>query len=127
MANFVASTHQGRVILEREDGKFRLELNPAEVEAATHVVGLALRMVELPFVPESIKNTPFTVRFFPKQAFALERLDIPGSMPFRAREGDELITALQRGLGICLNEQTHGRAVPSMTPPDPQMVSDEPL
>ena len=130
-ANFVASTHQGLIIIERDapgaNGKFRLELSPSEADKATQVVGLALSMVQLTNVPPFITNTPFVVRFFPHQAFALERKDSSGSMPFRMREGDELIQVIQMGLGICLNEQTHGRVVPSSIASIPNLVSDESL
>jgi hypothetical protein len=125
--DFVASTYQNRVVIEREDGKFKLEMSPSEVKAATHVVGLALSMIDLDNVPSNIKNTPFVVRFFENGAFALERTDTSGSMPFRVREGDDLIKSINMGLGICLNEQTQGRAIPSMTPPPAHMVGDEPL
>jgi len=127
LANFVASTHQGLITIRRSEGDFQIDLSPGEADKATKVVGLALSMIEWNTVPPHIFNTPFVVRFFPNQAFALERTDVKGSIPFRIREGDELIKVIQMGLGICLNEQTHGRVVPSMAPAMPHMVGDEPL
>jgi len=126
-SDFVASSHQGKVIITRRKGKFKIEMSPGETDKATYVVGLALSMIELPDVPDHIKNTPFVLRFFPKQVLALERIDSMGSMPFRVNEGDDLIKTIQMGQGICLNEQTHGRAIPSNPAPPSNMVSDEPL
>lgn len=129
-ANFVADTHQGRVIVTREGPTgelFRVEMAPSEVEKATKVVGLALSMVGLPNVPDHINNTPFVVRFFPSRVFALERKDAGDSMPFRLHEGDVLITTLQMALGMCLNEQTQGRVVPVGTAVIPGLVGSEPL
>ena len=73
--NFVASTHQGRIIIEREEGKFRIEFSPSEIDAVTKLIGLTLSIIGLPQVPNPITNPPFVVRVFPNQAFALERQD----------------------------------------------------
>lgn len=127
MANFIASTHQGRVRVERSNKPFVIDMAPAEVDKATDLIGLLMSMVESPVLPEFIKNTPFVIRVFPKQAYALERTDLAGSVPFRRNEADELIHVLKMGLGICLNEQTHGRVVPTSQGVPPIMVGDEPV
>lgn len=127
MANFLASSHQGKLIVERAEGegKFRMEMSPAEAGRAKEVVGLALQMLDLDPLPDHINNTPFVIRFFAGRAYALERMDEKGSIPFRLHEGDELITVIEMALGICLNEQTQGRVVPVGTTTIPNMVSDE--
>jgi hypothetical protein len=83
------------------------------VEKARHLVGLVMSMLTLKSMPPKVTNTPFVIRIFPRHAFALERTDLGGSIPFRAPEGDELLKALDTALGICLNEQTHGKVSPS--------------
>lgn len=126
-ANFVPSSHQGSVIIKRSEGGHQLNMSPAEVDRATELVGIALSMVGLDKIPPHITNTPFVIRFFRRSVMALERSDSSGSLPFKVSEGDELITAIQMALGICLNDQTHGRAVPSGEPVNFGMVGDEPL
>jgi hypothetical protein len=129
-SEFGATSHQGRVIMTRsQDGKekFRLEMSPGETTKAAQVVGLALSMVGLDHVPDHINYSPFVIRFFEHKTFALERTDTTGSIPFRDYEGDDLIQRINMGRDICLNEQTHGKAIPSNVPPNPHMACDEPL
>ena len=124
---FVASTHQGRVIIRRPVGEHQIDMAPSEVSKATHIVGLILAMVDQPRLPDDhISNTPFVVRMLPKRAYALERVDISGAIPFRAKEGDELIKTLNMGRDICLNEQIHGRASPAASYVPQGMAGDEP-
>jgi hypothetical protein len=113
-ARFEASTHQGVITISRVHKDQPLEMYPADVGKATHLVGLVLSMVELPVIPNPIKNTPFVIRVFPEQKFALERTDRGGSIPFRTCEGEELIEVIEMGLGMCLNEQIHGKIVPKV-------------
>ena len=125
---FVASTHQGRVIITRTSKKgdvFHIEMSPSEVKRATDLVGIALGTMEHDALPDHIKNTPFVIRFFKRRVYALERTDLNFSLPFKAIEGDLLIEALRVGLGMCLNEQTLGRAVPVGTTTAPNLVSAE--
>lgn len=123
--SFVATSHQGKIIITRTNGDHNIEMSPSEASKATHILGLALSMVEMDPVPEYITETPFVVRFFPHRVYALERKDEKGSLPFRLPECDELITTINVGLGICLNEQTQGRVVPVGTAVTPGLVSDE--
>jgi len=128
--NFEASTHQGKITVRRVkhgsyDGDHALDFSPAEAAKMSATVGMVLSMLDQPTLPPHIVNSPFVVRFFPKKVFALERNDIPGSIPFRAKEGDELIRVIDIGLGICLNEQTLGRAVPAGTTTVSDMASNE--
>ena len=127
---FVASTHQGRVIVSRTSAKgveFHMEMAPSEVSKATEIVGIALATVGHSNLPSELKNTPFVVRVFEHKVYALERIDLNFSLPFRAAEGDELIRVLGIALGMCLNEQTQGRVVPCGTTIVPGMAPDEPL
>lgn len=130
-ANFTASTHQGFITVQRSivtDGVervFRVNFAPAEAAKASEIVGMVLSMLGLKNVPSHISNSPFVVRFFPKQTYALERSDVSGSLPFRAKEADELIQVIDIGLGICLNEQTQGRVVPVGTSTVPNLASNE--
>lgn len=129
--NFTASTHQGTITVGRSivtDGvekSYKLDFAPAEAAKATEIIGLVLSMLTLKKVPSHINNSPFVIRFFPKQVYALERNDASGSLPFRAKEADELIQVIDMGLGICLNEQTQGRAVPVKTTTMPNLVDAE--
>lgn len=126
-SDFLASTHQGKAIVTRGEAKFKIEMTPGETEKATYIVGFALSMVELPSVPDHIKNTPFVVRFFPNRVLALERTDSRDSMPFRINEGDDFIKAIRTAHGMCLNEQTHGKAVsPGAVVPE-ILSGDEPF
>lgn len=128
---FFVTTHQGRVKIERSVAPgqpvFSVDMTPAETDKATHVIGLALQMIGLDNVPSHITNSPWVIRFYPKQVFALERTDIAGSLPFRAHEGDDLIQAIQMGLGMALNEQTHGRGVTPIVRPDAGVADNEPF
>ena len=125
-AKFVASTHQGEITIARADqSHLRVTFSPSEAEKASAIVGMILSMVALPKVPAFIENPPFVVRIFPRQIYALERQDQKGSLPFRVREGDELIRTIDMGLGICLNEQTLGRAVPKGVPTTQNMPDRE--
>jgi hypothetical protein len=115
--NFIATTHQGVITVSRvkkiaRDGDHSIDFSPAEAAKASQSVAIVLSMRELKTVPDHILNSPFAVRVFPKNVYALERTDQGGSLPFRAKEGDELIRIIDLGLGLCLNEQTHGRRVP---------------
>jgi len=127
---FVPSTHQGKVIVTRTSAKgveFRMEMSPSEVGRATEIVGIALATALHESLPDRITNSPFVVRIFEKQVYALERTDLNFSLPFRSIEGDDLIHVLELALGMCLNEQTQGRAVPCGTTVIQGMASDEPL
>ena len=125
--DFAINSHQGVITITRTESRKQLSFAPSETAAATHIVGLALSMVNLDRIPDHIKNTPFVVRFFPGSVFALERVDQEGSIPFRLAEGDELIRVLRMAKDICLNEQTHGRAIPSnVNSLNNLMTSDEP-
>ena len=124
---FIPETHQGHVIVKRtgQDGtQYTLTLSPGEVDKATEIVGTTLRMLDVPV--EFITNSPFVVRFFPDRVYALERQDRGDSMPFRANEGDDLITTLHMAKAMCLNDQTHGRVVPVVAPMSPHLAGDEP-
>ena len=128
--NFVASTHQGLITVARvkktqRDGDHSIDFSPAEAAKASQTVSIVLSMMDLKNVPSHITNTPFVIRIFPKRVYALERTDRAGSLPFRAKEGDELIKVLDIGLGICLNEQTLGRVVPAGTTTVPGMPDGE--
>ena len=126
MAEFEATSHQGKVIISRSSGRgYRIEMAPSEVSIAKNVIGLVLSMSELNNVPDKVGNPPFVVRIFENHIYALERTDAPGSIPFRMGEGDELLRFLEMGLGICLNEQTHGRVVPVTDAMTQTLVSDE--
>ena len=130
MSVFSPETERGRAVVQRdrEDGPpFKINMSPREGDKATHVVGLALSMSELERKPPHITNTPFVVRFYPDQVYALERTDIKGSMPFRLGEGDDLIKAIQMAVSKTLNEQLQGRAARAVSVPDLTMASDEPL
>lgn len=125
---FKANTHQGRVIVTRTSKKgeeFRIEMVPSEVDKATHIIGIALATTDHDALPEFIKNTPFVIRLFSKRIYALERTDLGFSLPFKAAEGDELISTLQMALGMCLNAQTQGKVVPCGTAVVPTMASNE--
>ncbi len=128
---FTAATHQGRVVVTRTSAKtgeeFRIEMAPSEAEKATKIVGIALATVEHDALPEFITNTPFVLRFFKNRIYALERTDLNCSLPFKAAEGDLLIHTIQMALGMCINEQTQGKVVPSGTTTSPHMASNEPL
>ena len=126
-AKFVASTHQGRIFVSRAENssKHTVEFSPAEAAKATGIVGTILATLSHKRMPEYITSSPFVVRIFKKGVFALERDDLGGSLPFRANEGDELIRTIDMGLGLCLNEQTHGKVVPSGTPTTPSMPDAE--
>lgn len=127
---FIADTHQGRVIVTRtaKNGEvFRIEMAPSEAAKATKIVGIALATVEHDALPDHITNTPFVIRFFKNSVYALERSDLNFSLPFKAIEGDALIESINVALGMCLNEQTQGKAVPCGTTVNPHMASNEPL
>ena len=83
----------------------KLELSPAEVIKATHLVGIALGMESMPALPSHITNSPFVIRFFPEEVMRLEREDGPGSLPFSWDEGDSLIVALQQSQDIAVDER----------------------
>ncbi len=127
---FVPSTHQGKLIVSRTSASgevFRMEMSPSEAAKATEIVGIALATALHDSLPNKIMNTPFVVRIFEHQVYALERTDLNFSLPFRAVEGDDLIHMIELALGMCLNEQTQGRAVPCGTTIIPGMAPDEPL
>ncbi len=127
---FVPSTHQGKVIVTRTSARgqeFRMEMSPSEVKKATEIVGIALATSLHDSLPNKLSNTPFVVRIFERQVYALERTDLNFSLPFRAKEGDGLIHNIELALGMCLNEQTQGRAVPCGTTVIQGMAPDEPL
>ena len=129
MSEFVAETHQGAITIVRNSPKktYKITMSPSEAEKSTRLMGILLSMVDLEAVPNHIADDPFVIRIFPKRTYALERRDNDGSVPFRLHEADELITTIQQGLGMCLNEQTLGRVVPAGTPTMPNLVSDEPI
>jgi hypothetical protein len=114
--SFHVGAHQGRVTIKRQVAEghpvFTLDFTPAEADKATKLIAMALSMIELDNVPDHINNTPFVIRFYPKQVFALERTDISGSMPFRTNEGDELISSIHMGVEILLNAQKFNTSVP---------------
>jgi hypothetical protein len=88
---------------------FTLSMSQAEVEKATQILGIALSMSSHDTVPDHITGSPFVVRFFDNDMYALERNDDKGSIPFRGSEGDELIRCLHDALAMAINEQTVGR------------------
>lgn len=125
---FLPDTHLGRVIVTRTSKKgevFSIEMAPSEVEKATEIVGIALGTINHEALPDHITNTPFVIRFFDHRVYALERTDLPFSLPFKATEGDELIHTLNLSLGMCINEQTQGKITPVGTAVVPDMVSNE--
>ena len=126
-SKFVASTHQGRILISRAENSAShfVEFAPAEAAKASAIVGLILSTLSHKRMPEHITSSPFVVRIFPKGVFALERNDLGGSLPFRANEGDELIRMIDLGLGICLNEQTQGKVVPTGTTTSPGIPDAE--
>lgn len=126
--NFVASTHQGTITIKRssEENHYEISMVPNEVDRATNLVGSALSVVSLSH-PNLINYSPFVVRFFEDNTLVLERSDQKGSVPFTVNEGDELIKTIHMGLGMCLNERTHGRALPVKNSFMEGMMGDEPL
>jgi hypothetical protein len=87
-------------------GEFVIRLSPAEVDKATHLVGVALGMETMDALPDHISGTPFVIRFFEDDRLALERTDNKGSVPFTWAEADDLILALHDGKKIAVNERT---------------------
>tara|TARA_R110000765_G_C18902712_1_gene604221 strand:+ start:758 stop:1141 length:384 start_codon:yes stop_codon:yes gene_type:complete len=122
---FESSDHQGVVKITRKDNS--ISMAPAEVSRARSLVGLSLSMSELENKPEHIADSPFVVRIFPKQVYALERNDQSGSIPFRVHEGDDLLIALEQGLEKALNTQTHGKIIPHAGDPGNILVPNESL
>jgi hypothetical protein len=92
------------ITISREE--FSMRLTPAEVDKATRLLGITLGMENMDTLPDHITNTPFVVRFFENDKLALERLDADGSIPFAWNEADDLITTLNDGLKIAINERT---------------------
>ncbi len=125
MASFNAESHQGKITVSRALTGQHIELTPSEVNKATHLIGLVLSMAGLDQVPDNIRHSPFVIRLFPKKEYAIEREDADGSLPFRWREGDELIDFFKMGLAKCLNEQTQGRVVPRSSVEGITLASDE--
>lgn len=122
---------RGRVTIKRQvaEGQpvFTVDFTPAEADKATKLIAMALSMIELDNVPDHINNTPFVIRFYPKQVFALERTDISGSMPFRTNEGDELIRSIHMGVDIVLNAQKFNASVPAVDFVQKGLADSEPL
>lgn len=87
-------------------GEFSIRLTPAEAEKATRLIGIVLGMETMKTIPDHVKNSPFIVRFFEDNNLALERLDLKGSIPFNWDEADDLITTINDGLNIAINERT---------------------
>lgn len=107
-AIFEASvTPQGQVRVTRKNlgnkPPFVFELSSNEGDRATSLINTALRMGDIDPLPDHITNSPFVVRFFPRSGCALERTDNRSSIPFRPREGDELIRIIQQGVAMAIN------------------------
>jgi hypothetical protein len=106
MRKFIPSATDKAITVKNEGKEFNLA--PAEVEAASSLILAAMRMEQLPSIPDKITNKPFVVRFFNEgeYALALERTDKQDTMPFNWGDGDPLISALQDGLAMAVNERT---------------------
>lgn len=124
---FETSSHQGTITVNRPNSKYYLHMTPGESVKAAEIVGMALSAYEMSYIPKHITNSPFVIRFFDNKVFALERTDDSGSIPFRWSEGDELIRVINMGRGICLNEQTHGKALSSGPVQANFLPGDEPI
>lgn len=123
-ATFSASSHQGLILIQRNNVDFKITLSPAETDKATGLIASVLSMQGLSHAPDRITHTPFVIRFFPDNKYALERVDREGSLPFRIKEADELIKVVRMGRDICINDQIHGKAPVFVTRPPPCMVDD---
>lgn len=85
--------------------EYALELSPAEVEKATHILGIALSMQAMDPLPSHIKGSPFVIQFMEDDTLRLERRSGVGSIPFSWGEGDDLIVALHDAQAMAVNER----------------------
>lgn len=132
---FEATTHRGLISIQRTidvkgtDEVHQITMTPAEASKASYIVGFVLKMRNFKTVPDHITNTPFVIRFFNDAIYALERTDKhttkSDSLPFRFHEIDDLLKTIDIGVGICVNEQTLGKALPASSQPLPGLVDDE--
>lgn len=118
-AIFRASVDNNRAVVIERDGLpgrsgFRLTMTPSEADKAATLVSFVPGAEQTGALPDFIENSPFVVRFFPRnEGCALERQDIGGSIPFRANEADDLIKTLRIGRDMAVNaQQLQGPARP---------------
>jgi hypothetical protein len=117
-----ANEHDCQVV----KGTNSIKLSPAEVDMATSLLGIALRMQGMNPLPDHIKGSPFVIRFQEDDTLLLERKSEPGSMPFTWGEGDELIVALHDAQKMAINERVVGGAPRGAHAPPP-FLAEEPL
>lgn len=106
MRVFMPAADENVCRVYRDEEGDQIELAPAEIDKATHLIGIALGMEELETLPDHIAGSPFIIRFFEEGFLRIEREDGEGSLRFAWEEGDELITSLHDALAIAVNERT---------------------
>jgi len=88
----------------KQEGAPTLTLRPAEVEAATQLIGIALSMETMQALPSKIDNSPFVIRFFEDHTLRLEAKDRDGSIRFTFQGGDSIIKAIRQAKEMSLDE-----------------------
>ncbi len=106
MGAFNSDADAYKCSVSRPDADETLEFSPAEVDKATHLIGIGLSMKSMAVLPDHITGTPFVLRFFEDDFLRLERTDTKSTIKFRWGEGDELILALQAALAKAKDERT---------------------
>jgi hypothetical protein len=104
MRVFLPDADQHSCFVCRGDEKFKL--TPAEIRKATNLIGIALGMEDMDWLPDHISGSPFVIRFLKEGFLRLEREDSEETLRFRWEEGDELITTLHDALGMAVNIRT---------------------
>jgi hypothetical protein len=111
LGNFLVGTHQGNIYLSREGTDNSLLFNSGEADRVKELLGLALSMESLSKLPEHIDIDAIQIRFHPDNTLTLcttgER---EGEVNFTWIEGDELITRVEDGYKMAMNEREVGSA-----------------
>jgi len=109
LGNFMVGCRIGIVSIANEEGN-PFTFSCGENEQIKHLLGIALAMEELPVLPESIDEGRFQIQFHEDNTMTLCDPDVEAGVRFSWLEGDELITRIDDGYKMAMNERQVGSA-----------------
>lgn len=110
LGNFMVGTYQGRVSIEKVGEGNPLDFAAGEYTQIKELLGIALSMESISHLPEHIDLQLFTIKFHEDNFLTLCAQDREGEVNFTWLEGDELITRVDDGYKMAMNEREVGAA-----------------
>lgn len=106
LGNFMVGSHLGNIMISNEDGT-PLTFSCGEADMIKHLLGIALSMESLSVLPEHIDEGRFQIMFHEDNSLTLHAGE-DGGVKFTWIEGDEVITRVDDGYKMAMNERQVG-------------------